>query len=217
MKQEKNNLILGQYDIDIKKLKVISPEVENKLYTEMLKGDHKSRNDLITANLKLVLKIANKYKNNGVPLEELVCEGNKALVIATQSFNPKKKTKFSTYAYFWIEQSIRSSINENNKWNSLSTNNVLNYNDDYNDKDLSVNMDVFEDDNYLVTDILNKINNLSNRESKILKHYFGLNGYGTLNTIELSEKFNISKVRVSNIIENSIRKIRCETLEEILC
>jgi RNA polymerase sigma factor (sigma-70 family) len=149
----------------------------------------------------------------GVELDELVCEGNKGLITAATRFNPSLDNKFSTYAYFWIKQSILAAIDSNKQWSSLSNDNVMNY-DDYTEKDLVVDMNEFEEDEQDgIKDIIRKIDGLPKRDSSIVKHYFGISGYTELNTVELSEKFNISTMRVSNIIENSIRKIRCQILE----
>jgi RNA polymerase sigma factor (sigma-70 family) len=213
MNNEKSFSNLGIYGNDIKKYKLLAIENEKKLCFEMANGNLKSRNELITSNLSLVIKIAIKYKNMGVELDELVCEGNKGLITAATRFNPSLDNKFSTYAYFWIKQSILAALDSNKQWCSLSNDNVMNY-DDYTEKDLIVDMNEFEEDEQDgIKDIIRKIDGLPKRDSSIVKHYFGISGYTELNTVELSEKFNISTMRVSNIIENSIRKIRCEILE----
>jgi RNA polymerase sigma factor (sigma-70 family) len=213
MNNEKSFSNLGIYGNDIKKYKLLTIENEKKLCFEMANGNLKSRNELITSNLSLVIKIATKYKNMGVELDELVCEGNKGLITAATRFNPSLDNKFSTYAYFWIKQSILAALDSNKQWSSLSNDNVMNY-DDYTEKDLIVDMNEFEEDEQDgIKDIIRKIDGLPKRDSSIVKHYFGISGYTELNTVELSEKFNISTMRVSNIIENSIRKIRCQILE----
>lgn len=212
MSKESSNL--GQYGKDIREFKLLTPEKESILCNEMLSGNIKSRNELITSNLRLVIKVAMKYKNLGVDVEELICEGNKGLIIATNKFDPKQNTKFSTYAYFWIKQSILSSINEHNKFASRSNNNVMNYSSEFIDKDLSVNMNEFEYcDCEKIKSIIKRIDGLPKRDSMIVKHYFGVSGFSEMNTIELSEKYNVTTMRISSIIENSIRKIRCQELE----
>lgn len=211
------NSVLGQYGTDIKKYNLLNLEREKKLCTETLNGNLKSRNELITSNLKLVISIAVKYQYLGIDIDELICEGNKGLIIATNKFDPSLNCKFSTYAYFWIKQSILAAINENNKWSCLSTNNVFNYDEYYNDKELVVNMNEFEcnDDPKKMKDIIRMIDGLPKRDSSIVKHYFGISGFSEMNTIELSEKYKITTMRISSIIEDSIRRIRCEILEEI--
>jgi len=215
MDNERSFSNLGLYGADIKNFKLLNIDTEKKLCIETANGNLKSRDELITSNLSLVVKIAMKYRDRGLELKELICEGNSGLIIAATRFNPKLDNKFSTYAYIWIKQAILAAINDNNQWNSYSDNNVLNY-DSYNEKELVVDMNEFEDEgNNGMKDIIRKIDGLPKRDSIIVKHYYGISGYTELNTVELSQKFKISTMRVSNIIENSIRKIRCEILENV--
>lgn len=216
MSDEKKLSNLGRYGSDIKKCSVLNPEREKLLCIEMANGNLKSRDELIMSNLGLVIKLAIFYKDRGLEIDELICEGNKGLITATTKFNYKLDNKFSTYAYFWIKQAMLSAIDLNNQWSSLSTDNVMNY-DDYSEKDLVVDMTEFEDNSNQnnIKDIIRKVDGLPKRDSMIIKHYFGISGFTELNTIELSEKYKISAMRVSDIIENSIRKIRCEILEEV--
>ena len=214
MSTEKKTSNLGQYGIDIKKYKLLDLDKEKKLCSDIAKGNLKSRNELVTSNLNLVLKLAFKYKNMGLSIDDLICEGNKGLIIAANKFDLSLNNRFTTYAYFWVKQSMLAAIDENKKWSCLSNDNVLNY-DDYKDKDLAVNMNEFEtnDTNKNMKDIIRKIDGLPKRDSLIVKHYFGISGFSEMNTVELSEKYKITTMRVSSIIENSIRKIRCEILE----
>jgi DNA-directed RNA polymerase sigma subunit (sigma70/sigma32) len=133
---------LGAYGSDINGYKLLTPENEKKVCIETANGCIKSRNELISSNLRLVIKIAMKYIGRGVELDELIAEGNKGLITAATRFNPHMDNKFSTYAYIWIRQAILASIEDNKEWNSLSGNNILNYGeaDDYNEKELAVNM-----------------------------------------------------------------------------
>ena len=208
---------LGQYGLDIKKYKLLSPAKEKKLCLNILNGDIESRNELITSNLGLVIKIALSYQNMGLQMDDLICEGNKGLFIAAKRFDPSMGNKFSTYAYFWIKQSIQVAIQENNKWSCCSNNNVMNYEEPYHDKDLCVNMNEFEinDNSKKMKGIIKMIDGLPPRDSNIVKHYFGISGFSELNTIELSEKYNITTMRVSSIIQDSIRRIRCKLIEKM--
>lgn len=208
---------LGIYGYEIKNYGLLDLQSEKELIRKSSNGDIESRNNLVTSNLYLVIKIASKYKNLGVEFDELVCEGNKGLIVAANKFNPKMDNKFATYAYFWIRQAILSALNNNNEWNSLSKNNVLNY-EYYDDKDLSVDMNSFEEDaeEKKLNDIIRVIDGLPKREMNIVKHYFGISGYTEMNTTELSKKYNISAMRVSAILEESIKKIRCGILDNNL-
>lgn len=203
------------YNEELQKHSIISEKEERELINKLKSGDINVRNKLITSNLKLVLKIAHKYKNCGVEFDELVCEGNKGLTTAAMKFNPKMNNKFSTYAYFWIKQAIIESIHRTLQWDARSVNNVMNV-ETYNDVDLSVDMTEFSQLNEKKTKmVLKLIDGLPKRDCDIVKHYFGLSGFSELNTIEISKKYKMTAMRVSNIIDDSLRKIRCMVLEKI--
>ena len=86
----------------------------------------------------------------------------------------------------------------------------------YNDVDLSVDMTEFSQLNEKKTKmVLKLIDGLPKRDCDIVKHYFGLSGFSELNTIEISKKYKMTAMRVSNIIDDSLRKIRCMVLEKI--
>jgi len=75
-----------------------------------LKGDEPSRKRMIESNLRLVVKIARRYNNRGLPLLDLIEEGNLGLIRAIEKFDPERGFRFSTYATWWIRQTIERAI-----------------------------------------------------------------------------------------------------------
>src|SRR5690242_9617919 len=73
-------------------------------------GDDDARSRMIRANLRLVVKIARDYLGRGLVLDDLIGEGNLGLIRATKDFDPRFGTRFSTYASYWIKQSIRHAL-----------------------------------------------------------------------------------------------------------
>jgi RNA polymerase primary sigma factor len=86
---------------------------EIELSRRIQNGDQEAQNQLVEANLKLVVSIAKHYQSTGMTLLDLIQEGNLGLMIAAKKFDPDKGFRFSTYASWWIRQSIGKSLNNN--------------------------------------------------------------------------------------------------------
>src|SRR6202789_4748905 len=90
-------------------------EEEVKLARRIKRGDQAARQQMIKANLRLVVKIAHDYASYGLPLLDLISEGNIGLMKAVERFDPKKGGKLSTYAAWWIKQSIKRALANQSK------------------------------------------------------------------------------------------------------
>ena len=102
---------LSNYLTQIKKFPMLSPEEEYMLAKRWKKrGDIKSAQKLITSHLRLVAKIAMGYRGYGLPLNEMISEGNIGLMQAVKKFEPEKGFKLATYAIWWIKASIQEYI-----------------------------------------------------------------------------------------------------------
>ena len=102
---------LSNYLTQIKKFPMLSPEEEYMLAKRWKKrGDPKSAQKLITSHLRLVAKIAMGYRGYGLPVNEMISEGNIGLMQAVKKFEPEKGFKLATYAIWWIKASIQEYI-----------------------------------------------------------------------------------------------------------
>ena len=100
---------------EIGQVKLLTPEEEIELAARIKKGDKKAREHMIKANLRLVVKIARDYEGIGLPLLDLISEGNIGLMKAVERFDPKKGGKLSTYGSWWIKQSIKRALANQSK------------------------------------------------------------------------------------------------------
>lgn len=95
---------------DIQRTPLLSAAAEKELAQKIEKGDEAARNKMIESNLRLVVKIAKRYINRGLPFLDLIEEGNLGLIKSVERFNLAKECRFSTYATWWIRQSIERAI-----------------------------------------------------------------------------------------------------------
>ncbi|MGP8198148.1 MAG: sigma-70 family RNA polymerase sigma factor [Limisphaerales bacterium] len=100
---------------EIGQVKLLTPQEEIQLAARIKKGDKKARELMIKANLRLVVKIAHDYENFGLPLLDLINEGNIGLMKAVERFDPAKGGKLSTYGSWWIKQSIKRALANQSK------------------------------------------------------------------------------------------------------
>ncbi|NLZ61042.1 MAG: RNA polymerase sigma factor RpoD/SigA [Lentisphaerae bacterium] len=98
------------YMESIGRYQLISPDEEAELATRIARGDMAARESLIISNLRLVVKIAHDFKGMGLPLQDLISEGNIGLMRAVEKFDPCKGAKLSSYAAWWIKQSMRRAL-----------------------------------------------------------------------------------------------------------
>jgi RNA polymerase primary sigma factor len=101
---------LSLYMREVGEVGLLTTEEEIKLAARIKRGDAKARERMIRANLRLVVKIAREYEGYGLPLLDLINEGNIGLMRAVEKFDPAKGGKLSTYSSWWIKQSIRRGI-----------------------------------------------------------------------------------------------------------
>lgn len=106
---------LQLYLNEIGQVALLTPKEEIALARRIKRGDKKAREHMIKANLRLVVKIARDYEGLGVPLLDLVSEGNIGLMKGVERFDPKKGAKLSTYASLWIKQQIRRALANQSK------------------------------------------------------------------------------------------------------
>jgi RNA polymerase primary sigma factor len=269
---------LDKYLQEIGKVDLLSPEDEIQLVIKIRRGDRNAFEQLTKANLRFVVSVAKQYQNQGLPLGDLINEGNLGLIKAASRFDETRGFKFISYAVWWIRQSILQALAEQSRIVRLPLNRIgtLNkigkaysnleqeYEREPNSAELAKELqmdidevaealkisgrhismdapltqgeenrllDVIENDEHpapdhllmsesLKTEIDRILSTLPDRESAVIKFYFGLNKEHSLTLEEIGARFNLTRERVRQIKEKAIRRLRhvsrCKNLKSYL-
>ena len=124
MKDKNTSIPINQDEIqlylkDIRRIKVMTPQRERELSELMMSGKlsdkqiHDIQQELLEGNLRFVITVAKQYQNQGLPLSDLINEGNLGLIKAIKNFDWSKNLRFISYAVWWVKQSILQSLNDN--------------------------------------------------------------------------------------------------------
>jgi len=122
MGAESGENILGMYFNDMRRIPLLTREEEDKAARAAAQGDIAARNKLINSNLRFVITIAKKYQGMGIPLADLINEGNVGLINATEKFDVDRGYHFISYAVWWIRQSILKALYEKSRFIRLPVN-----------------------------------------------------------------------------------------------
>lgn len=115
---------LHRYLEDVAASQPLSAQEEVRLSARIRKGDHEARAKLIEANLRFVITVAYEYRNQGVPIVDLISAGNVGLITAAERFDGNRGFKFISYAVWWIRQSILQTLAEHSRMVRLPLNRV---------------------------------------------------------------------------------------------
>lgn len=116
--------IISMYLREINKIPLLTRKEEDYYARQAIQGNPKAKEKLISANLRFVVTVAKKYQNQGLPLEDLINEGNIGLMHAIERFDPDKGYHFISYAVWWIKQAVLKAIYEKSRMIRLPLNRV---------------------------------------------------------------------------------------------
>lgn len=124
----RENEVLAEYLDEVSQEPLLSPDEEVELAKRIKEGDEIARDKLIRANLRFVISVAKQFSQTGLPLTDLINEGNIGLIKAAEKFDETKGFKFISYAVWWIRQCIIQAISENCRMIRLPSNKIASAN-----------------------------------------------------------------------------------------
>src|SRR6266513_2971995 len=210
---------------EIGQIPLLTPDQEIDLAAKIKKGDREARALMIRSNLRLVVKIAHDYANLGLPLLDLISEGNIGLMKAVERFDPAKGGKLSTYAAWWIKQSIKRALANQSKTIRLPVHLVdkiskmrrvsLQMSDDdstefgeiVGDEEAQTPFELLRDKN-LRNEVGGLLDVLDDREKKIIFQRFGLDGGKPKTLEEVGKKFGVTRERIRQLQNIALSKLR---------
>lgn len=223
---------MENYYKEIRKLKLLSREEEVVLSKEIQRGDKAALEVLIKHNLRLVIKISQSYQNIGLDFEDVVSEGNLGLIEAATRYDGDKGNRFSTYASWWIKQSILFAVSQKGRQVRLPMN-VLN---DMRkilgkieiEKSISLDATISDEDdrsneNFFPAECIytkeeNKeyqkffvkkcIESVNERDREIVLAYYGIDREYELSKDDISERYGLTRTRINQILKSSISSMR---------
>ena len=200
----------------------LTPEQEKALLARMMAGDRAARDDLITHNLRLVVYLAKKYENTGVPAEDMISIGTIGLIKAINTFRTDKNIKLATYASRCIENEILMYLRKNSSQRTeVSFDEPLNT--DWDGKELLLS-DVLGTEGDVVMRPIEEdvdrqllqtaVSHLSPRERDIITMRFGLGGARELTQKEVADRLGISQSYISRLEKRIIHTLKAQLESE---
>ncbi len=215
------------YYHELKKYKPITRARERKLLKRCKKGNLKAKNEIIESNLRFVFDIAKRYTGRGVPILDLVSEGNMGLLKAIDKFDESKNVKFITYAVWWIRQAMLEAIHKNklinfieteqdpSSTNCLKADKYYDYDENEDDND-SVEEEydnrAYESNEYKAKLVSKLMGKLSDKERDIVESYYGIDGKKEKTLNEIGKKYGLTSERIRQIKEKTMKKLRTEIM-----
>ena len=184
-----NTLNIYLDEIGMKSL--LSEDEERRLAARIHAGDERALNKLIEANLRFVVAIARQYQNKGLPIDDLISEGNIGLMKAARKYDGERGVRFVNYAVVFVRQQIEKALKLESAEQRVE------------------NMKDVRDDNSpdVADGVEYSLDSLNERELKVVTAYFGI-GQERLTMAEIAEEMNLRRERVRQIRNKAIRRLK---------
>ena len=206
---------LELYFEDIRRYPLLERGEETRLGRRIRAGDVEALDCLVRSNLRFVVSVAKRYQNLGVPLPDLIAEGNVGLVRAAHLFDPERGVRFISYAVWWIRQAILRTLDEQTRTSRRTTPlEAPLFEDDEPSRSDTLQDALAADpmertlDALLSAELRRAMASLDPREARVLRLYYGLDGSQPLTLEEIASVFGLSRERVRQIKERALGRLR---------
>ena len=201
--------ILDQYLHEVSKTPLLTQKEEIALARKVRAGDQEAMQELVKRNLRFVISVAKKYQNRGLPLTDLIGEGNVGLLTAARKFDPDQGVKFISYAVWWIRQAILAALNTGD----VRLDAPLDPDGDRSliERFIAEDLPDTEDqamDRFLSDEIEQALNTLQRRDAKVLRLYFGLDGGREHTLEEIGGMLGVTRERVRQLRDRALKRLR---------
>ena len=220
-----NRIALAYFeDLKSDKYKPLDKDTEKELLLKAKNGDENAQKCILEANVRFVFDVAKRYKNKGVPLTELIAEGNMGLIKAIEKFDTDRDVKFITYGVWWVRNYMCDLIErKKNEQKMLEYGDGISSTirgnpqlfDEEDTYEFQEEMDeadeVYEEnDTYNMLDRL--ISSINQKERDVIIAYFGIGDNHPKTLQEIAEEMNVSSERVRQIKVIALRKMKSMAL-----
>lgn len=217
---------LDAYWQDIRNIPTISEEEEKKLAEQIKAGNERAIDKLVTANLRFVVSIARQYADKGVSMDDLISEGNIAMMMAARKWDPEKNDKFVNYAVWDVRKAMEQALPEQGimitlpKKNGEAMGDIRRFSTDAPMHPGQTNTlgDMLKagkpmtndeaENNEISYSLLRALRFLNEREKRVIVNFYGLGGVDHMTMAEIGEKTGLKRERVRQIRKTAERKMR---------
>ncbi len=201
---------IRMYLREIRDVELLSPQRERELARRIQEGDEQARAEFIRANLRLVVSVAKRYQGRGVPLDDLIQEGNIGLMRAVEKYDYTRGYKFSTYATWWIRQTITRAIGS---MEPVSLDTPVGDGDDATLSAFVEDREAEDPDMAVFADlrsgaIRKALGTLNSREREVLCYRYGLFDGQNYTLEQVAKKYGLTRERVRQIEKRALAKLR---------
>jgi len=219
--------VLNHYLKDIARHPLLTREEEVELSRRCREGDEEACQRLVSSNLRFVVAIAKRYQGSGVPLADLVNEGNLGLIRGAQRFDGDRGVRFTSYAIWWIRQAIGQAIERDRPVRGSKERRYVSFDQPVADAADLCLQEVVADthlepadelvNRHELRDVLESgLSCLPEREQRVLRRYFGLDNEPPMTLDQIGAQLGVSRERVRQLKDRGLARLRAGVRRRVL-